>query len=96
MTDQPGIALMPDESLDHINERLCLIRKKNGLTFGTDAYLLSAFVRPMAGARAVDLGSGTGILPLLLLKKARRCFWYQKKSAEFLLRRFWFLFQGFS
>lgn len=71
MTDQPGIALMPDESLDHINERLCLIRKKNGLTFGTDAYLLSAFVRPMAGARAVDLGSGTGILPLLLLAREK-------------------------
>jgi len=69
MTDQSSIALLPDESLDRINERLCLIRKQHGLTFGTDAYLLAAFVRPAPNARAVDLGSGTGILPLLLLAK---------------------------
>lgn len=71
MTDQPSIALLPDESLDRINERLCLIRKQNGLTFGTDAYLLAAFVRPMRAASAVDLGSGTGILPLLLLAREK-------------------------
>ena len=58
--------LLPDERMDEINADLRLIQKKNGLTFGTDAYLLAAFVRPMPRARAVDLGSGTGILPLLL------------------------------
>lgn len=71
MTDQHDIALLEDESLDRINEQLCLIRKRQGLTFGTDAYLLAAFVRPMSGAHAVDLGSGTGILPLLLLAKGK-------------------------
>ncbi len=58
--------LAEDERLDEVNEGIRLIQKKQGLTFGTDAYLLAAFVRPKPRARAVDLGSGTGIIPLLL------------------------------
>jgi Obg family GTPase CgtA-like protein len=60
-----------DERLDEINAQLRLIQKKNGLTFGTDAYLLSAFVRPAPHDRAVDLGSGTGVIPLLLTAKQK-------------------------
>lgn len=59
----------PDEQLDTVNEQVRLIRRKSGLTFGTDAFLLAAFVRPQPRAAAVDLGSGTGILPLLLCAK---------------------------
>lgn len=55
--------------MDTVNEGLRLISKKNGLTFGTDAYLLAAFVRSRRVARAVDLGSGTGIVSLLLCQK---------------------------
>lgn len=69
MTDP--ISLLPDEQLDTVNERLRLIRRKTGLTFGTDAFLLAAFVRPQPGERAVDLGSGTGILSLLLCAKEK-------------------------
>ena len=58
--------LAPDERLDEVNEQIRLIQKKQGLTFGTDAFLLAAFVRSSPRARAVDLGSGTGIIPLLL------------------------------
>ncbi len=58
-----------DERLDTVNEQIKLIQKKNGLTFGTDAFLLAAFVNPLSAAHAVDLGSGTGILPLLLLAR---------------------------
>jgi tRNA1Val (adenine37-N6)-methyltransferase len=61
-----NLLLGEDERLDEINEGLHLIQKKNGLTFGSDAYLLSAFVRPSSRAVAVDLGSGTGVIPLLL------------------------------
>ena len=63
--------LSPDERLDQINDGLSLIQKRQGLTFGTDAYLLAAFVRPMPRAVAVDLGSGTGIIPLLLLAQKK-------------------------
>ncbi len=58
--------LSPDERLDQVNEQIRLIQKKQGLTFGTDAYLLAAFIRPAPSAHCVDLGSGTGIIPLLL------------------------------
>lgn len=36
---------------------------------GTDTFLLSAFPRLKKGERAVDLGSGTGLLSLLLLQR---------------------------
>ena len=53
------------EKTEQINERLSLTSLKTGLTFGTDAYLLSAYVRPKRRGRAVDLGSGTGVIALL-------------------------------
>ena len=58
--------LASDERLDEVNENLRLIQKKQGLTFGTDAYLLAAFVRPFPRAFAVEIGGGTGIVSLLL------------------------------
>ena len=61
------VLLAPNERLDSVNFGIRLIQNTKGLTFGTDAFLLAAFVRPSPRARAVDLGSGTGIIPLLLL-----------------------------
>ncbi|MBP3375276.1 MAG: methyltransferase [Clostridia bacterium] len=49
-----------------INDELTLIQKVNGLTFGTDAYLLSAFAKGGAKQICADLGSGTGVIPLLM------------------------------
>ena len=57
------------EIIQEVNEHIRLIQNTDGLTFGTDAYLLSAFVRPKKSAKAVDLGSGTGIIPLLCLAR---------------------------
>ncbi len=37
-------------------------------TFGTDAVLLSNFAKPRRSDRLVDLGTGCGIIPLLMLK----------------------------
>lgn len=69
MTD---IKLLNDERIDNINENLRIIQKKQGLTFGSDTYLLSAFIKKQKNARAADLGSGTGIASLLCV--ARRKF----------------------
>jgi len=63
--------LKHDESITEINDGLRLIEKTDGLTFGTDAYLLSAYVRRQARAICADLGSGTGIIPLLLLARGK-------------------------
>lgn len=58
-----------DERLDTINDGLMLIQKKNGLTFGTDAYLLFAYMKAKPSAVAADFGAGTGIISLLSLRK---------------------------
>ncbi len=65
------IELCADEHLKAVNEGLSLIQKKNGLTFGTDAYLLAAYVVPSPRALCVDLGSGTGIIALLLAQRGK-------------------------
>ncbi len=59
---------LPDERLDKINENLSLLQLKDGLTFGTDAYLLAAFTRPQRTPGA-DFGSGTGVAAFLCLAK---------------------------
>lgn len=60
-----------DERRDTVNDDITLIQKKNGLTFGTDAYLLSAFCRAKRGGVAADFGCGTGALALLLAARKR-------------------------
>lgn len=65
------ITPLPDERLDQVNERLTLLQKKNGLTYGTDAFLLAAYLRPMHRARAADFGCGTGIISLLAQTKEK-------------------------
>lgn len=53
------------EILTPINQNLQLIQNSRGLTFGSDSYLLSAYVSGSTRARMADLGSGTGIISLL-------------------------------
>jgi tRNA1Val (adenine37-N6)-methyltransferase len=65
------IKLLDDERLDKINEKLTLIQKKQGLTFGSDTFLLSAFIKEQKHARAADLGSGTGVAALLCATKGK-------------------------
>lgn len=54
-----------------INENLTLSQNSRGLTFGTDAYLLSAFVSGGSKKRAADLGSGTGVISLLCQSRSK-------------------------
>lgn len=61
--------LYNDETLTRVNSNIELIQKKDGLTFGTDAYLLSAYVRGTKYASTADLGCGTGIISLLLASR---------------------------
>lgn len=53
------------EFLTPINLQLNLLQRRDGLTFGTDAYLLYAYLRRLPNGTAVDLGSGTGVVSLL-------------------------------
>lgn len=57
------------ERLDIVNEDLRLIQRTDGLTFGTDAYLLAAMLRSNEKATGVELGGGTGIVSMLALTR---------------------------
>ena len=70
MKNTSDFPLLPGERLDKINERISLIQKCDGLTFGTDAYLLAAFVSA-GGGKAADLGAGTGAASLLCAARGK-------------------------
>lgn len=46
-----------------------IIQRTDGFCFGMDAVLLSGFAMVKKGERALDLGTGTGIIPMLLEAK---------------------------
>ena len=46
-----------------------IIQRTDGFCFGMDAVLLSGFAVVKKGERALDLGTGTGIIPILLEAK---------------------------
>lgn len=59
-----------DERIDDLQRNgYRIIQKKKGFCFGMDAVLLSGFARVKEGEVAVDLGTGTGIIPILLEAK---------------------------
>lgn len=61
---------LEDERIDDLQRNgYHIIQKKNGFCFGMDAILLSSFVRVKKGESLIDLGTGTGILPILLKAK---------------------------
>jgi len=61
-----------DETLDlFFNGKLQIIQKKKGYRFSVDTLLLSQFVRIRKNERVIDLGTGCGILPLLLSQSTR-------------------------
>ena len=60
-----------EERINIINEDLKLIEDKNSLTFGTDAYLLSAYLPKRSTSVGVELGIGSGAISLLVLTKKK-------------------------
>ena len=63
--------LRPAERIDEVNDSLRLIQKTDGLTFGTDALLLAAFIRGNRKHRAIEFGSGSGIISLLCATRGK-------------------------
>lgn len=64
--------LAADEAAETLDEltgyRLRIVQPKHGYRFSVDPLLLAAFARVKPNERAIDLGTGCGIVPLLLAR----------------------------
>lgn len=64
--------LKPEERLDDLQVNgYEIIQHPGKFCFGMDAVLLSNFARVKKGERVLDLGTGTGIIPILLTAKTQ-------------------------
>lgn len=81
--------LAANERIDFVNDNLSLIQKTDGLTFGTDALLLAAYIGGGYDV-GVEFGGGTGIISMLLgyRGKAKKlyCVEVQEEYADLIER----------
>ena len=83
--------LKPGERLDDLQRNgYKIIQDPGRFCFGMDAVLLSGFARVKKGERAADLGTGTGIIPILLRGKTEGSYFagleIQEESADMARR----------
>ena len=66
-----SVLIRPGERLDDLQRGgLRILQRPDGFRFGTDAVLLADFAAARRGERAADMGTGTGVLPLLICARA--------------------------
>ena len=64
------VVLKEDERIDDLERNgYKIIQNSKKFCFGIDAVLLSSFARVNDGENVLDLGTGTGIIPILLKGK---------------------------
>lgn len=64
--------LKPNERVDDLQRNhYRIIQDPERFCFGIDAVLLSGFARAKEGDRVIDLGTGTGIIPILMEAKTQ-------------------------
>ena len=64
-----NILLKDDERIDDLGRGMKIIQSSSTPCFSIDAVLLADFVSAMDSAKIIELGSGTGVIPLLLADK---------------------------
>lgn len=66
--------VLDNETIEDLqNDGLYIIQKKDGFRFGIDAVLLSDFAKVKKGSHIIDIGTGTGIIPILMTAKTDAC-----------------------
>ncbi|MGO5337238.1 tRNA1(Val) (adenine(37)-N6)-methyltransferase [Bilifractor sp. LCP19S3_H10] len=82
--------LKQGEHLDDLQNGFFIIQGQKSFRYGIDAVLLSGYAKVKPGEKVLDLGTGTGILPILLAAKTPgRSFTgleIQKESADMARR----------
>ncbi len=66
------VTIRETERIDELNGRgYRIIQDRDGFCFGLDAVLLSSFAIVKEGDHVLDLGTGTGVIPILLEAKTK-------------------------
>jgi len=60
-----------DENLEPLDDNLVIYQKKSGFRFGEDAILVSNFFSPPKFGKLLEIGTGTGIISILLSKNPK-------------------------
>lgn len=78
-----------NKRLDKINDKISIYQYTEGFSYGTDAVLLSAFVKVKRGQIGLELGTGTGIIPILIAhhKNPEKIFAFEIQKDYVLLAR---------
>lgn len=70
VSEQESVFLKEHERLDELQRNgYRIIQNPEKFCFGMDAVLLSGFARAKQGSHVLDLGTGTGIIPILMEAK---------------------------
>lgn len=64
--------MFQDETLGHLlSGNVKILQKRRGYRFSIDSILLAHFVRLKEGQRIVDLGTGSGVIPIILATRVK-------------------------
>lgn len=60
-----------DENLEPLDHGMVILQKKDGFRFGEDAIMVSEFFKPTKNGKLLDIGTGTGIISLILSRNSK-------------------------
>ena len=63
--------VQPNERIDDLQNGFYVIQNPEKFCFGMDAVLLSGFAKIRKNARVLDMGTGTGVIPILLKSREK-------------------------